>query len=151
MIAVAALAALGSCLIFSADGSKLENHLTGVGKAARVPNSNYLSQDFRVPYFIGLKDIGVPNAGVEKKPDLTMEKAGDFRDWHGLASSPAGLSAPKSSYGMAERGFFHDEAITARVTAMHPLGRVGEPDEVAKPWCGCVPLLPRSSPATLCR
>jgi NAD(P)-dependent dehydrogenase (short-subunit alcohol dehydrogenase family) len=31
---------------------------------------------------------------------------------------------------MADRGFFHDEALTARVTAMHPLGRVGEPDEV---------------------
>jgi NAD(P)-dependent dehydrogenase (short-subunit alcohol dehydrogenase family) len=32
---------------------------------------------------------------------------------------------------MAERGFFHDAALTARVTAMHPLGRVGKPEEVA--------------------
>ena len=31
---------------------------------------------------------------------------------------------------MTERSFFHDEAITASVTAMHPLGRVGEPNEV---------------------
>ena len=33
---------------------------------------------------------------------------------------------------MADRAFFHDEAITARVTAMHPMGRVGTPDEVAE-------------------
>lgn len=32
---------------------------------------------------------------------------------------------------MAERGFMHDPAIVATVTAMHPLGRIGTPDEVA--------------------
>jgi len=32
---------------------------------------------------------------------------------------------------MAERIFFHDPAIAARVTALHPLGRVGRPEEVA--------------------
>jgi len=32
---------------------------------------------------------------------------------------------------MADRAFFHDEDITARVIAMHPLGRVGRPEEVA--------------------
>jgi NAD(P)-dependent dehydrogenase (short-subunit alcohol dehydrogenase family) len=41
------------------------------------------------------------------------------------AVAPAVIRTP-----MTERGFFHDEVITARVTAMHPLGRVGEPDEV---------------------
>jgi NAD(P)-dependent dehydrogenase (short-subunit alcohol dehydrogenase family) len=33
---------------------------------------------------------------------------------------------------MADRAFFHDEAITTRVTAMHPMGRVGTPEEVAE-------------------
>jgi NAD(P)-dependent dehydrogenase (short-subunit alcohol dehydrogenase family) len=32
---------------------------------------------------------------------------------------------------MAERAFFHDAALTARVTSMHPLGRLGTPEEVA--------------------
>ena len=32
---------------------------------------------------------------------------------------------------MADRAFFHDEALGARITALHPLGRVGTPDEVA--------------------
>jgi NAD(P)-dependent dehydrogenase (short-subunit alcohol dehydrogenase family) len=33
---------------------------------------------------------------------------------------------------MAERAFFHDEALGAQVTAMHPMGRVGKPEEVAE-------------------
>ena len=32
---------------------------------------------------------------------------------------------------MAERAFFHDAALTARVTSMHALGRLGTPEEVA--------------------
>jgi NAD(P)-dependent dehydrogenase (short-subunit alcohol dehydrogenase family) len=32
---------------------------------------------------------------------------------------------------MADRAFFHNKDITARVTAMHPMGRVGRPEEVA--------------------
>ena len=32
---------------------------------------------------------------------------------------------------MADRAFFHDEEITAHVKAMHPMGRVGRPEEVA--------------------
>ena len=32
---------------------------------------------------------------------------------------------------MAERTFFHDKDITARVKAMHPMGRFGRPEEVA--------------------
>jgi NAD(P)-dependent dehydrogenase (short-subunit alcohol dehydrogenase family) len=32
---------------------------------------------------------------------------------------------------LAERAFFRDPEIAARVTALHPLGRVGVPDEVA--------------------
>ncbi len=32
---------------------------------------------------------------------------------------------------MTERAFFHDEALGAQVTAMHPMGRVGRPEEVA--------------------
>lgn len=32
---------------------------------------------------------------------------------------------------MADRAFFHDPAITARVTGLHPIGRVGTPEEVA--------------------
>jgi NAD(P)-dependent dehydrogenase (short-subunit alcohol dehydrogenase family) len=42
------------------------------------------------------------------------------------AVAPAVIDTP-----MAERAFFHDPAITARVTTMHPLGRVGTPEEVA--------------------
>lgn len=42
------------------------------------------------------------------------------------AVAPALIRTP-----MAERGFFHDEALTARLTALHPLGRIGEPNEVA--------------------
>jgi NAD(P)-dependent dehydrogenase (short-subunit alcohol dehydrogenase family) len=32
---------------------------------------------------------------------------------------------------MADRAFFHNKDITAQVTAMHPMGRVGRPEEVA--------------------
>jgi NAD(P)-dependent dehydrogenase (short-subunit alcohol dehydrogenase family) len=32
---------------------------------------------------------------------------------------------------MAERAFLHDAALTARVNSMHPLGRIGTPEEVA--------------------
>ena len=32
---------------------------------------------------------------------------------------------------MAERSYFHDAELTARVTAMHPLSRIGTADEVA--------------------
>jgi NAD(P)-dependent dehydrogenase (short-subunit alcohol dehydrogenase family) len=32
---------------------------------------------------------------------------------------------------MANRAFFHDEELGKRVAAMHPMGRVGHPDEVA--------------------
>jgi NAD(P)-dependent dehydrogenase (short-subunit alcohol dehydrogenase family) len=33
---------------------------------------------------------------------------------------------------MTQRAFFHDEALGAQVTAMHPMGRVGRPEEVAE-------------------
>ena len=42
------------------------------------------------------------------------------------AVAPAVIQTP-----MADRAFFHDAAITARVTGLHPLGRVGTPEEVA--------------------
>jgi NAD(P)-dependent dehydrogenase (short-subunit alcohol dehydrogenase family) len=32
---------------------------------------------------------------------------------------------------MADRAFFHDKDITARATALHPMGRFGRPEEVA--------------------
>jgi NAD(P)-dependent dehydrogenase (short-subunit alcohol dehydrogenase family) len=32
---------------------------------------------------------------------------------------------------MAERAYFHDAALTARLTTLHPLGRFGTPEEVA--------------------
>jgi len=32
---------------------------------------------------------------------------------------------------MADRAFFHDKDITARVSALHPMGRFGRPEEVA--------------------
>ena len=32
---------------------------------------------------------------------------------------------------MAERAFTHDEELAAKVTAMHPIGRFGRPEEVA--------------------
>jgi NAD(P)-dependent dehydrogenase (short-subunit alcohol dehydrogenase family) len=33
---------------------------------------------------------------------------------------------------MTERAFFHDDALGEQVTAMHPMGRVGRPEEVAE-------------------
>lgn len=42
------------------------------------------------------------------------------------AVAPAVIRTP-----MTERAFFHDPALTARVTGLHPLGRVGVPEEVA--------------------
>ena len=42
------------------------------------------------------------------------------------AVAPAVIDTP-----MAERSYFHDAALTARVTAMHPLGRIGRAEEVA--------------------
>jgi NAD(P)-dependent dehydrogenase (short-subunit alcohol dehydrogenase family) len=42
------------------------------------------------------------------------------------AVAPAVIRTP-----MTERLFFHDPALTARVTGLHPLGRVGAPEEVA--------------------
>ena len=32
---------------------------------------------------------------------------------------------------MAERAFLHDDKLSAQITAMHPMGRVGNPEEVA--------------------
>ncbi|MGZ8259848.1 MAG: SDR family oxidoreductase [Caldimonas sp.] len=42
------------------------------------------------------------------------------------AVAPAVIDTP-----MAERSYFHDPQVTARVTAMHPIGRIGIADEVA--------------------
>ncbi len=42
------------------------------------------------------------------------------------AVAPAVIQTP-----MADRAFFHDDAITARVVGLHPLGRVGTSEEVA--------------------
>jgi NAD(P)-dependent dehydrogenase (short-subunit alcohol dehydrogenase family) len=33
---------------------------------------------------------------------------------------------------MADRAFLHSESITAQLTARHPMGRLGTPDEVAR-------------------
>ncbi len=43
------------------------------------------------------------------------------------AVAPAVIHTP-----MADRAFFQDPGIAARVTAMHPLGRIGQPEEVAQ-------------------
>jgi NAD(P)-dependent dehydrogenase (short-subunit alcohol dehydrogenase family) len=42
------------------------------------------------------------------------------------AVAPAVIDTP-----MAQRSYFHDAELTARVTALHPLGRIGTVDEVA--------------------
>jgi len=42
------------------------------------------------------------------------------------AVAPAVIDTP-----MAHRSYFHDPELTARVTAMHPLGRIGTVDEVS--------------------
>jgi NAD(P)-dependent dehydrogenase (short-subunit alcohol dehydrogenase family) len=43
------------------------------------------------------------------------------------AVAPAVIHTP-----MAERAFFHDPAIEARAVALHPMGRIGQPEEVAQ-------------------
>ena len=43
------------------------------------------------------------------------------------AVAPAVIVTP-----MAERAFFQDPTVQARVVAMHPLGRLGQPEEVAQ-------------------
>ncbi len=43
------------------------------------------------------------------------------------AVAPAVIHTP-----MADRAFFFDDSITERVTRMHPMGRVGKPEEVAE-------------------
>lgn len=43
------------------------------------------------------------------------------------AVAPAVIHTP-----LAERAFFHDEKLAARVVSHHPMGRVGAPEEVAK-------------------
>jgi NAD(P)-dependent dehydrogenase (short-subunit alcohol dehydrogenase family) len=43
------------------------------------------------------------------------------------AVAPAVIHTP-----MAERAFFQDPAVKARVVAMHPMGRIGQPEEVAQ-------------------
>ena len=43
------------------------------------------------------------------------------------AVAPAVIHTP-----MAERAFFQDEAVHARAVAMHPMGRIGQPEEVAQ-------------------
>lgn len=42
------------------------------------------------------------------------------------AVAPAVIDTP-----MAQRIFFHDAALTARVNSLHPMGRIGTPQEVA--------------------
>jgi len=43
------------------------------------------------------------------------------------AVAPAVIHTP-----LAERAFFHDDKLAARVVSHHPMGRVGAPEEVAK-------------------
>jgi NAD(P)-dependent dehydrogenase (short-subunit alcohol dehydrogenase family) len=43
------------------------------------------------------------------------------------AVAPAIIHTP-----MAERAFFQDPAVRASVTARHPVGRIGQPEEVAE-------------------
>lgn len=43
------------------------------------------------------------------------------------AVAPAVIHTP-----MVERSFLHDEKIAAGVTRLHPMGRIGQPEEVAK-------------------
>ena len=105
----------------------------------------FLSMKYELPHIVatkgaivnmasiaGLKGSRLGSAYVASKHGvvgITKAAAIEYAD-KGVrinAVAPAVIETP-----MAQRAFFHDPAITARVTAMHPLGRVGTPDEVAQ-------------------
>ncbi|MGL6110735.1 MAG: SDR family oxidoreductase [Rubrivivax sp.] len=67
----------------------------------------------------GALDIAVNNAGQDPDALMPMRKCTN-------AVAPAVIDT-----SMDERSCFHDPALTARVTAMHPQGRIGTADEVA--------------------
>ena len=104
----------------------------------------FLSMKYELPHIVesrgaivnmasiaGLKGSRLGSAYVASKHGvvgITKAAAIEYAD-KGVrinAVAPAVIETP-----MAQRAFFHDPAITARVIAMHPLGRVGTPDEVA--------------------
>ena len=105
----------------------------------------FLSMKYELPHIVarkgvivnmasmaGLKGSRIGAAYVASKHavvGMTKAAALEYAD-KGVrvnAVAPAVIRTP-----MAERAFFQDPAIEARVTAMHPLGRIGEPEEVAQ-------------------
>lgn len=105
----------------------------------------FLSMKYELPHIVarkgvivnmasmaGLKGSRIGAAYVASKHavvGMTKAAALEYAD-KGVrvnAVAPAVIHTP-----MAERAFFHDPAIEARVIAMHPLGRVGQPEEVAQ-------------------
>ena len=105
----------------------------------------FLSMKYELPHIVarkgaivnmasvaGLKGSRIGAAYVASKHavvGLTKAAAVEYAD-KGVrinAVAPAVIHTP-----MAERAFFQDPAIEARVTAMHPMGRIGQPEEVAQ-------------------
>ena len=105
----------------------------------------FLSMKYELPHIVarkgaivnmasvaGLKGSRIGAAYVASKHavvGMTKAAALEYAD-KGVrinAVAPAVIHTP-----MAERAFFQDPAIEARVTAMHPMGRIGQPEEVAQ-------------------
>ena len=105
----------------------------------------FLSMKYELPHIVarkgaivnmasvaGLKGSRIGAAYVASKHavvGMTKAAALEYAD-KGVrinAVAPAVIHTP-----MAERAFFQDPAIEARVVAMHPMGRIGQPEEVAQ-------------------
>ena len=105
----------------------------------------FLSMKYELPYIVASKGAIVNMASVaglkgsrmglayvaSKHGVVGMTKAAaiEYAD-KGVrinAVAPAVIVTP-----MAERAFFHDPAIHARAVALHPVGRLGQPEEVAQ-------------------
>ena len=104
----------------------------------------FLSMKYELPHLVRTRGAIVNMASVAGLKGGRIGVA-YYASKHGVVGLTKAAAVEYSSQGvrinavapavirtdMAERAFFHDEAIGARVTALHPLGRVGTPEEVA--------------------
>ena len=104
----------------------------------------FLCMKYEIPYIVKSKGAIVNMASVAGLSGSRLGAA-YVASKHGVVGLPKAAALEYADKGvrinavapavihteMAERAFFHDAALTAIVTSLHPLGRVGTAEEVA--------------------